>query len=62
MMITQKSRNFLPGRFPMRLCLFHAVFVIIVREPNTFFEDLLHPLVIKLFLQWKIYVEPASSW
>ena len=34
----------------MLFCLFHAVFIIIGWEPNTFFEDLLHPLVRKLFL------------
>ena len=26
---------------------------LIVREPNNFFEDLLQPLVRKLFLHWK---------
>ena len=30
--------------------LFDAVFIIIILEHNTFFEDLLHPLVRKLFL------------
>ena len=37
----------------MLFCLFHAVFIVIVREPNTFFEDLLHPLVRKVFLHLK---------
>ena len=37
----------------MLFCLFHPVFIIIVREPNTFFEDLLHPLVTKLILHLK---------
>ena len=50
MVVTQKSQNFLAGKLPMLFCLFHAIFVIIVREPNTFFKDLLHPFVRKLFL------------
>ena len=33
--ITQKSRNFLAGKFPMLFCLFHAFLIIIVQEPNT---------------------------
>ena len=28
-MITQKSWNFLAGKFPMLFCLFHAIFIII---------------------------------
>ena len=33
--ITQKSRNFLAGKFPMLFCLFHAFLIIMVQEPNT---------------------------
>ena len=40
----------LAGKSPMLFCLFHAVFIKIVQKPNTFFEDLLHPFVRKLFL------------
>ena len=35
-MVTQKSQNFLAGRFPMLFCNFRTIFIIIVREPNTF--------------------------
>ena len=48
-MITQKSQNSSPRKFPMPFCFFHAVFVIIVLEPNTFFEDLLHPKMMFAF-------------
>ena len=41
--------EFLAGKFPILFCLFHAVFLIIVWKPNTFFEELLHPFVRKLF-------------
>ena len=63
--------EFLAGKFPMLFCLFHAVFIIIVPKPNTFFEDLLHPFARKLFLRLeeatficneKIYVGSANSW
>ena len=33
--VTQKSRNFLAGKFPILFCLFHAIFIIIAWEPNT---------------------------
>ena len=33
--VTQKSRNFLAGKFPVLFCLFHAILIIIVQEPNT---------------------------
>ena len=46
----------LAGKSPMPFCLFHAVFIVIVLKPNTFFEDLLHPFVRKLFL----HVEEAT--
>ena len=45
----------LAGKSPMLFCLFHAVFIMIVRKPNTFFEDLLHPLVRKF-----LHVEEAT--
>ena len=28
--------NFLAGKSPMLFCLFHAVFIIMVKEPNNF--------------------------
>ena len=34
-LVTQKSRNFLAGKSPMLFCLFHAILIIIVQEPNT---------------------------
>ena len=46
----------LAGKSPMLFCLFHAVLIVIVQKPNTFFEDLLHPFVRKLFL----HVEEAT--
>ena len=33
--VTQKSWNFLAEKFPMLFCLFQAIFIIIVWEPNT---------------------------
>ena len=33
--VTQKSRKFLAGKFPMLFCLLHAFLIIIVQEPNT---------------------------
>ena len=46
----------LAGKSPVLFCLFHAALVITVQKPNTFFEDLLHPFVRKLFL----HVEEAT--
>ena len=34
-MVTQKSRDFLAGKFPMLVGFFHAILIIIVQEPNT---------------------------
>ena len=45
--------EFLAGKFPMLFYFFHPVFIIIVRDSNTFFENLLHPFVRKLFLHLK---------
>ena len=46
----------LAEKLPLLFCVFHAVFIMIVRKPDTFFEDLLHPFVRKLFL----HVEEAA--
>ena len=46
----------LAGKSPTLFCLFHAVFIMIVQKPNTFFEDLLRLFVRKLFL----HVEEAT--
>ena len=46
----------LAGKSPMLFCLFHAVFIMIVRKPNTFLKNLLHPFVRNLFL----HVEEAT--
>ena len=46
----------LAGKSPVLFCLFHAVLIMIVQKPNTFFKDLLHLFVRKLFL----HVEEAT--
>ena len=45
--------EFLAGKLPILFYLFHAVFIIIVWKPNTFYEHLLHPFLRKLFLHLK---------
>ena len=33
--VTQKSQHIFAGKFPMLFCLFCAIFIVIIWEPNT---------------------------